>query len=290
MRNIYTEEELKRVLGKAGQRAKVGLVPTMGALHEGHLALAERSVAENDITVVSIFVNPAQFNDINDLARYPRTEEADMELLSTVAGEEDILFMPSESEIYPGGTRDMSGPPLCDLEGADRVMEGRFRPGHFNGVVRVVSRLFDIVLPDNAYFGEKDFQQLAVIRIMTKKMGYNTNIVGCATMRERDGLAMSSRNMLLEPNFRARGAVIFRTLNELVPILWEKGVDEAEGYFNERVAGEGFVPEYFEVVNESDLQPVKGGIPEVARGERYRICVALYAGNVRLIDNIPAHI
>ncbi|MBR4846085.1 MAG: pantoate--beta-alanine ligase, partial [Bacteroidaceae bacterium] len=191
MKIVHTITELQTELTALKQSGmSIGLVPTMGALHAGHASLVERSVAENDVTVVSIFVNPTQFNDKNDLAKYPRTLDADCELLQAVGA--GIVFAPSVEEVYPEpDTRSFSYAPL------DTVMEGAFRPGHFNGVCQIVSKLFDMVMPHRAYFGEKDFQQLAIIREMVRQMNYPLEIIGCPIVREADGLAMSSRNTRL---------------------------------------------------------------------------------------------
>lgn len=191
MKIIQTIKELQtEIAAQKGAGKRIGLVPTMGALHAGHASLVERSVADNDVTVVSIFVNPTQFNDKNDLAKYPRTLEADCQLLQSVNA--SIVFAPSVNEVYPEpDTRSFSYAPL------DTVMEGAFRPGHFNGVCQIVSKLFDMVQPHRAYFGEKDFQQLAIIREMVRQMNYPLEIVGCPIVREADGLAMSSRNTRL---------------------------------------------------------------------------------------------
>ena len=206
MKLVHTINELRaelEVQRKAGR--KIGFVPTMGALHAGHASLVKRAVAENDMVVVSDFVNPTQFNDKNDLLKYPRTLEADCELLQKEGAA--YVFAPSVEEIYPEpDTRQFSYAPL------DTVMEGKFRPGHFNGVCQVVSKLFMIVEPDKAYFGEKDFQQLAIIREMVKQMQFPLEIVGCPIIREDDGLALSSRNARLSNEQRQQALEISRTL------------------------------------------------------------------------------
>ena len=206
MKVVHTVKELRDALAaeKALQKT-VGFVPTMGALHKGHASLVKRSVAENGVTVVSVFVNPTQFNDASDLDKYPRTLEADCELLATCGA--DYVFAPSVSEVYPEpDTREFSYAPI------DTVMEGKFRPGHFNGVCQVVSKLFDMVQPDTAYFGEKDFQQLAVIRAMVADQQFGIDIVGCPIVREDDGLAMSSRNTRLSAEERENALNISKTL------------------------------------------------------------------------------
>ena len=206
MKIVHTIKDLQAELAVLrAQGKKVGLVPTMGALHAGHASLVKRSVSENGVTVVSVFVNPTQFNDKNDLEKYPRTLDADCRLLEECGA--DFAFSPSVSEMYPEpDTRQFSYAPL------DTVMEGAFRPGHFNGVCQIVSKLFDAVQPDRAYFGEKDFQQLAIIREMVRQLKYNLEIVGCSIVREEDGLALSSRNKRLSAEERENALNISRTL------------------------------------------------------------------------------
>ena len=206
MKVVHTIKDLQAELAVLrAQGKKVGLVPTMGALHAGHASLVKRSVSENGVTVVSVFVNPTQFNDKNDLEKYPRTLDADCRLLEECGA--DFAFAPSVSEMYPEpDTRQFSYAPL------DTVMEGAFRPGHFNGVCQIVSKLFDAVQPDRAYFGEKDFQQLAIIREMVRQLKYNLEIVGCSIVREEDGLALSSRNKRLSAEERENALNISRTL------------------------------------------------------------------------------
>lgn len=248
----------------------------MGALHNGHASLVERSVAGNDVTVVSIFVNPTQFNDKNDLVNYPRNVEADCALLDTLNA--DIAFVPEVEEMYPEpDTRVFNFAPL------DSVMEGPFRPGHFNGVAQIVSKLFYAVEPDRAYFGEKDFQQLAIIREMVRQLSLNIEIVGCPIVREADGLAMSSRNMLLTAEERERAPIISRTLFKSVEYAWEHSLAATKSFVEETInAVDGFRLEYFQIVDGNTLQPV---------GEwddsNYIVgCIALFCGKIRLIDNI----
>ena len=231
---------------------KIGLVPTMGALHNGHLQLVKTSVANNDVTVVSIFVNPTQFNDKNDLLLYPRTLDKDCQLLESVNC--DYAFAPSVEEIYP--TEDTR---TFHLGKVAEVMEGKYRPGHFNGVAQIVSKLFDIVNPDNAYFGEKDFQQIAVIRAMAAQMGYTFNIIAVPIVRESDGLALSSRNTRLTESQR-RNAPKISTI-DAIPEM--------------RV-------EYYEIVDGNTLQPIADW-----NDSDYIVgCITVYNGEVRLIDNI----
>ena len=265
--------------GLAALRAQgktVGLVPTMGALHAGHASLVKRSVAENDATVVSIFVNPTQFNDKNDLAKYPRTLEADCRLLEQCGA--TFAFAPSVEEIYPEpDTRHFSYAPL------DTVMEGAFRPGHFNGVCQIVSKLFDMVKPDRAYFGEKDFQQLAIIREMVRKYPFDIQIVGCPIVREEDGLALSSRNARLTPEQRKEAVQISRALFVSVDFSKSRVLCETKEYVEQCIRrAPGLELEYFEIVDGNTLQPVK------AWDESNYIvgCITVYCGDVRLIDNI----
>ena len=258
------------------QGKTVGLVPTMGALHAGHASLVKRSVAENDATVVSVFVNPTQFNDKNDLDKYPRTLEADCRLLEQCGV--TFVFAPSVEEIYPEpDTRRFSYPPL------DTVMEGVFRPGHFNGVCQVVSKLFDIVKPDRAYFGEKDFQQLAIIREMVRQMKFPLEIVGCPIVREADGLALSSRNTRLSPEERQQALKISQTLFASVEFAASHTVAETQRFVEDAIAGSpGLRLEYFELVDGNTLQRIS----EWADTNYPVGCITVFCGEVRLIDNI----
>ncbi len=277
MKIIHTIKELQAEISaqkNAGKR--VGLVPTMGALHAGHASLVERSVAENDVTVVSIFVNPTQFNDKNDLVKYPRTLEADCQLLQSVGA--SIAFAPSVEEVYPEpDTRSFSYAPL------DTVMEGAFRPGHFNGVCQIVSKLFDMVQPHRAYFGEKDFQQLAIIREMVRQMQYPLEIIGCPIVREADGLAMSSRNTRLSADERTTALNISRTLFESQEFAKSHTLAETKAFVEEGIAAtDGLRLEYYEVVDDRTLQTVR----EWDEAEGIVGCITVFCGEVRLIDNI----
>lgn len=277
MKIIHTIKELQAEISaqkNAGKR--VGLVPTMGALHAGHASLVERSVAENDVTVVSIFVNPTQFNDKNDLVKYPRTLEADCQLLQSVGA--SIAFAPSVEEVYPEpDTRSFSYAPL------DTVMEGAFRPGHFNGVCQIVSKLFDMVQPHRAYFGEKDFQQLAIIREMVRQMQYPLEIIGCPIVREADGLAMSSRNTRLSADERTTALNISRTLFESQEFAKSHTLAETKAFVEESIAAtDGLRLEYYEVVDDRTLQTVR----EWNEAEGIVGCITVFCGEVRLIDNI----
>lgn len=277
MKVIHTIEELKRELSirrEAGR--KIGLVPTMGALHEGHLSLVRECAGDNDVTVVSIFVNPTQFNDPADLEKYPRTLEADCRLLEDTGAA--IVFAPSVSEMYPGpDTRRFHYPPV------DKVMEGKFRPGHFNGVCQIVSKLFETIEPHKAYFGEKDYQQLAVIREMVRRMNCPVEVVGCPTVREKDGLAMSSRNTRLCPQERKNAAKIFGILYKSLTFVPNRTVDETVKYVETSIAEvPGLTLEYFSIADGKTLQPV-GNWSEASC---IIGCVAVFCGEVRLIDNI----
>lgn len=275
MKIVKTVEELQRELS---QCTSVGFVPTMGALHSGHISLVERAAAENETVVVSVFVNPTQFNDKGDLERYPRTLTSDASLLSSSGA--TLLFAPSVEEVYPDGDeyiiKDES---LLQLTS---VMEGRCRAGHFDGVVQVVGRLFDIVMPLRAYFGEKDFQQLAIIREMTRIEGRDIEIVGCEIVRAEDGLALSSRNALLTNEQREAAPLIYSSLSEM-----RTAIDSGAENFDELIEitiskinkNNYLCTEYVEVVDAVTLQ-------SPAKGAAVRICAAVRAGEIRLIDNL----
>ena len=277
MKLIHTINELRAELDvqrKAGK--KIGLVPTMGALHDGHASLVKLAVAENEVVVVSDFVNPTQFNDKNDLLKYPRTLEADCELLEKENA--TYVFAPSVEEIYPEpDTRQFSYAPL------DTVMEGKFRPGHFNGVCQIVSKLFMIVEPDRAYFGEKDFQQLAIIREMVKQMNFPIEIIGCPIVREHDGLALSSRNARLSDVERQQALNISKTLFLSKEFASSHTVAETQQFVEDAIAAsEGLDLEYFELVDGNTLQKISNW-----EETTYAVgCITVYCGDVRLIDNI----
>ena len=260
------------------QGKSIGLVPTMGALHEGHASLVRKSVNDNDITVVSIFVNPTQFNDPKDLSSYPRDLDADCKLLESVGA--DYVLAPTVEEMYPTpDTRHFEFPPVTT------VMEGAHRPGHFNGVCQVVSRLFYIVRPDRAYFGEKDWQQIAVVKAMVKYLGLNVNIVECPIVRDSDGLARSSRNALLSPGERKIAPSIFKALKESVEYAKTHSVKETHDHVTEQInATDGLDVEYFAIVDGNTLQDVNSW-----DDSRYVVgCITVYCGDrpVRLIDHI----
>jgi len=257
---------------------KIGLVPTMGALHEGHASLVERSVKENDVTVVSVFLNPTQFNDKGDLDRYPRTLDADCKLLESVGA--DYVFAPSVEEMYPiPDNRQFEFPPVST------VMEGARRPGHFNGVCQVVSRLFYIVRPTNAYFGEKDWQQIAVVKQLVKHIGMDINIVECDIIRDADGVAKSSRNTLLAPDERAIAPQIYKSLKASVAYSQQLSVAETHDTVVAEInAVDGLEVEYFEIVDGNTLQTVASWDES-----NYVVgCITVYCGKtpIRLIDHI----
>ena len=260
------------------QGKKIGLVPTMGALHEGHASLVKRSVEQNDVTVVSVFVNPTQFNDKNDLKNYPRTLEADCELFEKIGA--DYVFSPSVEEMYPlPDNRHFEYPPVTT------VMEGAHRPGHFNGVCQVVSRLFYIVRPDKAYFGEKDWQQIAVVKAMVKALGLGVEIVECPIVRESDGLAKSSRNTLLSADERAIAPAIFKALDESRAYAKTHSLQETHDKVVADINSvDGLEVEYFSIVDGNTLQDVQDwdASPYIVG------CITVYCGKVpiRLIDHI----
>lgn len=279
MQIVTTISDLKKQLSLAHINAyRVGFVPTMGALHQGHLSLVSRCVSENDYTVVSIFVNPTQFNDANDLANYPRDLERDLSLLASL--HVDLVFAPSVSEVYPSpDTRTFSYPPI------DTVMEGAKRPGHFNGVCQIVSKLFQWVSPTNAYFGEKDFQQIAVVRAMTNDLNLNVKIHSCPIVREDSGLAMSSRNSLLNNHERRVAAMIYATLQQSLSLSNCKSISEVHEFVVQALNEINELNvEYFEIVDGYTLQPVLSW-----EDSEYIVgCITVYCGTrpVRLIDNV----
>ncbi len=268
---------LQQLLTKKKEEGKViGFVPTMGALHEGHLSLVRQMSELADVVVVSIFVNPTQFNDSADFRKYPRTLDDDMKMLKNE--DVDVVFTPTEKGIYP--EKDKRN---FDFGKLEKVMEGAHRPGHFNGVAQVVSRLFDIVKPDKAIFGEKDFQQLAIIRKMVKDFAYPLEVIGAPIIREPDGLAMSSRNRRLNPQERENAAQINRVLKASLEKAGKMAVKELENRVKEQInENELLQVEYFQVVNRQTLQPVANWQENCDKIG----CIAAFCGDVRLIDNI----
>jgi pantoate--beta-alanine ligase len=275
---VYTHEQLKQCLFESNATMKrIGFVPTMGALHQGHLELIKFARATCDIVVCSIFVNPTQFNNPTDLDRYPRTVAADRLLL--YKAQCDILFLPEVNEIYPDGLN-LIPLPLNDL---DKVMEGIYRPGHFAGMVTVVHRLFEIVKPQVAFFGEKDFQQLAIIKYMVKTLNLPIEIVGCNTIREADGLAMSSRNIHLTNAERAEASIIFKTLVSCAELKNNHLPDALQHLVKERIESSNlFKLEYVSFINAITLQSLKNWL-EMPQ----RVCIAVTTSKTRLIDNMP---
>ena len=293
MQIISTKKELQAAVAACKNAGKtIGLVPTMGALHAGHASLVKRAVAENDVCVVSVFVNPTQFNNKEDLAKYPRNIQRDAELLSNLGAH--FVFAPTPEEMY--SAEEMNTTFQFDFAGLDQVMEGKMRPGHFNGVVQVVSRLFYLVQPDKAYFGEKDFQQLAIIRHMVERSSMagtfgDLKIIGCPIVREESGLALSSRNERLSAEEKETALAISKTLFESLEWAKEATADgvlsnsaEAVKKVQQRVidtinAVEGLEVEYYEIVDQTTLLPTDTFNHAIG-------CVTVYCGPVRLIDNI----
>jgi len=277
MKLYTTISELQEALNKEREKGfKIGFVPTMGALHKGHLSLVQHAGEMADIVVVSIFVNPTQFNDTVDLANYPRTLADDLEKLSTQHC--DYVFFPSVEEIYP-----VTDTRRFEFGNLETVMEGKFRPGHFNGVAQVVSKLFDIVQPDKAFFGLKDFQQLAIIKNLVIQLKLDIEIVPCEIVRESDGLAMSSRNKLLLPEYRACVPVIYQTLMKARELAFVKSVAEVKDFVFDAINAIALLKvEYFEIVDDRTLIPV----PDWSDIGIKVGCIAVQAGKVRLIDNL----
>lgn len=270
-------KSLQAYLAPKWQKASIGFVPTMGALHQGHLSLIDSSTSENYLTVVSIFVNPTQFNNIQDLEKYPRKIKEDLKKLENTSC--DAVFIPSAKEMYNDNLSSES----FDFDGLDLPMEGAFRKGHFDGVGTIVKRFFEIIKPTRAYFGEKDFQQLQIIRKMVKKLHLSVSIVPCEIYREKDGLAMSSRNALLSYNYRESAPFIYETLKEIKSQFSEIGVSKSKEIVkNKFEAHPLFELEYFEIANESTLLPIKS----IDSDTSHRAFIAVFAGDVRLIDNI----
>lgn len=277
MQIFDSSHALSATLNELRNKGKaIGFIPTMGALHNGHISLVKNAQKENDVVVISIFVNPTQFNNSSDLVNYPRIPDKDIAMLKAAGG--DILFMPTEIEMYPEGAT--SALNQLQLDSLGEVMEAKLRPGHFDGVVTVVRKLFMIVGECKAYFGQKDFQQLAVVRKLVNDEKISVEIISCAIVRELDGLAMSSRNMRLSSEQRQAATVLYQALSE-VKRQWETtAVDEFKKRVVEIVAKEELVQlEYFEIVDRTSLLPVKDKNNAVA-------CIAAHLGEIRLIDNV----
>ena len=282
MQIITTKQELLRQVEACKQQSKtIGFVPTMGALHEGHASLVRRAVSENNVCFVSVFVNPTQFNNKEDLAKYPRDLNRDAELLESLGAQ--YVFAPTPEEMY--SAEEMTTTFSYDFEGLDQVMEGKMRPGHFNGVVQVVSRLFYLVQPDKAYFGEKDYQQLAIIHQMVERSALkgtfgDLQIIGCPIVRAESGLALSSRNERLSEAEKETATNIYKTLKESVKWAKNASVSEVEQRVVDTInAIEGLEVEYYEIVDQTTLLPAKDFSHAIG-------CVTVYCGPVRLIDNM----
>ena len=256
---------------------KIGFAPTMGALHEGHLSLYEKARKENDIVISSIFVNPTQFNNPEDLEKYPRTIEKDIKLLQQTQNV-DAVYIPQIEDIYSNGLERKN----YDFEGLENEMEGKFRPGHFDGVGTVVEELFRQVQPNNAYFGEKDFQQLMIIKKLVEKLSLPINIIGMPIYREKNGLAMSSRNMRLTPEQRESAKIIFETLVKVKDLFHQQTLDEIHQFVENTFNNSDFELEYFIIANEKTLREIS----EIKSNETYRAFIVVVIDGVRLIDNI----
>lgn len=277
MQVISLKSELSDLLdGLRKSGKKIGFVPTMGALHQGHLSLMKICRKNNDVAVASIFVNPTQFNDKNDLKNYPRMPDVDLKLLKSAGC--DIVFSPEVEEMYPEpDTR------VFEFGNLGEVMEGSHRPGHFNGVAQIVSKLFDCVMPDNAYFGEKDFQQLAIIKQLVRNNNLPINIVSCPIIRENDGLAMSSRNLLLGKNERLNAPLIHQVLTKAVSLQNQYSVAGLNKWVIDQINANEFLNvEYFEIVDDVELMQINDWNEKSNKVG----CIAVKAGNIRLIDNI----
>ncbi len=279
MKILKTKQEIKLLVNELKNSGKtIGFVPTMGALHKGHISLVEQAKENTDFVVVSIFVNPTQFNDKKDLEKYPRQTENDIEKLN--AAKADALFLPDEKEMYPEKDNRQ-----FDFGNLDKVMEGRFRPGHFNGVAQIVSKLFETVNPDKAFFGLKDFQQYVIIKQLVKKFmpNYNIEIIACPIVREANGLAMSSRNELLTKEQRENASFIAETLTKYQNYTSKYNIEDFKNKLIEEINSNPFLEvEYFDIVDDTELQQIKSWDEENKKVG----CIAVFCGKVRLIDNI----
>jgi pantoate--beta-alanine ligase len=276
---IYTNQQsLELALRPFRQNGTLGFVPTMGALHRGHLELVKRALEENSLVVVSIFVNPTQFDNANDLAKYPRDLDKDVALIKSVS-DNIIVFAPTAEELYNNEIK----PETFDFQGLDRTMEGNYRTGHFDGVATVVSLLLHLIQPDKAYFGEKDFQQLQIVKKLVATLHLGTNVVGCPIVREANGLALSSRNQRLSPQQFDAASLIYRTLCDVRDKFASHTIAELHQLVTERfLKSNDITLEYFEIAEENNLQPLEN----LSKSGRYRAFIAAYAGEIRLIDNM----
>lgn len=274
-----TQRELVSHLNSvSNETTTIGFVPTMGALHAGHLSLLEESLKNNSINVISIFVNPTQFNNAEDLAKYPKTLEKDIEKIKTIS-DSILVFAPSVDDIYEGKT--VSTP--FDFDGLENQMEGKFRPGHFDGVGTIVKRFFDIVKPTNAYFGEKDFQQLQIVKKMVEKSKMPVHVVGCPIFREANGLAMSSRNERLLDAERKEAAIIYKTISEAKQLFKTKSAAAVTEFVTKTFAKQtNFELEYFQIADEATLLPCI----RKNKAKKYRAFIAVFVNKIRLIDTI----
>lgn len=271
-------ELIKHLHLQRGKNSTVGFVPTMGALHQGHLSLLEKSLTNNTVTVISIFVNPTQFNNPDDLLKYPRTLEKDIEKIKTIS-DSIIVYAPSVEDIYEGKTKSQH----YNFDGLENQMEGKFRPGHFDGVGTVVKRLFEIVQPNNAYFGEKDFQQLQIVKKLVEKEKIPVKIIGCPIFREANGLAMSSRNERLTADERHQASIIYTTLKEAKSLFGTKSAKDVAEFVNKTFLNHLiFELEYFEIADEATLLPCI----RKNKTKKYRAFIAVFVNKIRLIDTI----
>lgn len=279
MHLYYTKNTLQDFLKSTRNRKKIGFVPTMGALHEGHLSLLVKSMKENDLTVLSIFVNPTQFNNLDDLNKYPRTLENDIKLVQNISSE-IIVYAPSIEDIYEGNTSSDSH----DFDGLEFQMEGKYRPGHFDGVGTIVKKLFEIITPQQAYFGEKDFQQLQIVKKLVEKHHLNVTIIGCPIHRESNGLAMSSRNERLSKQARDEAGIVYQTLVE-AKLFFQTHSSKETIVFVENIfhSNSNFTLEYFTIADEQTLNTSD----EKISSQKYRGFIAVIIENIRLIDNLP---
>ncbi|WP_282787586.1 pantoate--beta-alanine ligase [Flavobacterium croceum] len=277
---VFNKKELLRdeIEALKTPKSSVGFVPTMGALHQGHLSLLEKSVAENSITVISIFVNPTQFNNAEDLKKYPKTLEADLEKIKTVS-ENILVYAPTVDDIYEGNTVSEH----FSFDGLEHKMEGKFRPGHFDGVGTVVKKLFEIVQPNHAYFGEKDFQQLQIVKKLVQKQNLPVNIVACPIYREANGLAMSSRNQRLSEEEKNKAGIIYKTLMQAKKMFGTKSAQEVSKWVTNQLKKQNtFELEYFEIASEDNLKTCK----RKSKNKNYRAFIAVFVNKIRLIDTI----
>jgi pantoate--beta-alanine ligase len=279
--NVYTTKhdisDAIKVL--KDQKKKLGFVATMGALHQGHMALVKTALSQNDVAIVSVFVNPTQFNNQEDLDKYPRTLERDINLLKTVSTDKIIVFAPTVEAIYNGNTISEQ----FDFDGLEFEMEGKFREGHFNGVGTIVKRLLEIIQPDKAYFGEKDFQQLQIIKKLAKKYNIPSEIIGCKIQRETSGLAMSSRNERLKEVYKKEASFIYKTLKTAKIKFGTKSANKVTEWVTKQFAKNKLLElEYFIIADEQTLKSMK----RKSNKKSYRAFIAVYADDIRLIDNI----